>query len=205
MRIAEFRQDPSASQGARPLRDIQFVVQSDTTDNGVLWNVGRYAWEDTSGIINGKVYFYSVTAFGVVEVTNSIGEKELVELSGQPSASEAQAIVPRWGAVEGTCDQVSVVPNPYRGGADWDVTPSERDPTGTKIAFRNLPAERSTLRIYTLAGDLVQTVEHDGSGGEGTFYWNLVTRNGQNVVSGVYLYSVEWSGGVCRNRFVVIR
>jgi hypothetical protein len=107
--------------------------------------------------------------------------------------------------VSGTCEQVRVVPNPYRGGADWDLTPSERDPTGTKIAFRNLPEAASRLRIYTLSGDLVQTVDHDGSDGNGTYYWNLITRNGQNVVSGVYLYSVEWDGGICRGRFVVIR
>jgi hypothetical protein len=101
---------------------------------------------------------------------------------------------------------VTVVPNPYRGRADWDLVPSERDPTGTRIAFRDLPQERSTIRIYTLSGDLVKEAENDGSGGEGTYFWDMITRNGQNVVSGIYLYSVETEGGeTCRGRFVIIR
>ncbi len=65
------------------------------------------------------------------------------------------------------------------------------DPTGIKIEFRHLPACRSTVRIYTLAGDLVETLYHDGSEGRGTLMWDLVSRNGQNVTSGVYLFAVE--------------
>ena len=45
--------------------------------------------------------------------------------------------------------------------------------------------------LWKLSGDLVQTVHHDGIGGNGGATWNLVSRNGQEVVSGIYLYSVE--------------
>ncbi len=113
-------------------------------------------------------------------------------------------VVPRWDAANG-CDRVRVVPNPYRGRADWDLTPSDTDPTGTKIAFRNLPDEDTTIRIYTLSGDLVQEARHDGASGNGTYFWNMITRNGQNVTSGIYLYSVDSSEGICRGRFVIIR
>ncbi len=37
----------------------------------------------------------------------------------------------------------------------------------------------------------MQTIEHDGTGGSGHASWNLMSRNGQEVVSGVYLYSVQ--------------
>jgi hypothetical protein len=187
-----------------------------TDDGRLIYPVGRYRYEDTLGIINGKLYFYAVTAFGLTKINSSItGDPEDVELSGLPAAVEAEAVVPRWDAVEGACDQVTVVPNPYRGSAAWDLIPSERDPTGTKIAFRNLPATQATIRIYTLSGDLVKDEVVDGSGGNGTFFWNMITRNGQNIVSGVYLYSVQfdaynkdgvqYDGGTCRGRFVVIR
>jgi len=66
----------------------------------------------------------------------------------------------------------------------------------------------STIRIYTLSGDLVEVLYHDGSQGRGTKRWDLVSRNGQDVTSGVYLFSVE-PGGSEFNRtigkFVVIR
>jgi len=35
--------------------------------------------------------------------------------------------------------------------------------------------------------------------------WNLISRNGQRIVSGIYLYSVETELGRDLGRFVVIR
>jgi hypothetical protein len=64
------------------------------------------------------------------------------------------------------------------------------------------------VRIFTVAGDLVQTLLHDGSAGNGTLAWNLVSRNGQTVTSGVYLFSVEPDDGRFPKfvgKFVVIR
>ncbi len=216
MKIAEFRLNPDAAQekSALHLREatVRTVIPIGVTDDGKnVYPIGRYQYEDTDGIINGKLYFYSVTAFGVLERRNPVtGELEKLELGGQPNATEADAVIARWDAVSGGCDRVTVVPNPYRGGAGWDLIPADHDPTGTKLAFRNLPEGRSTIRIYTLAADLVQTIEHESAGGDGTVFWNMVSRNGQNITSGVYLYSVEASSGdaagqICRGRFVIIR
>jgi hypothetical protein len=214
MKIAEFWEDQSLAdqQGAQPLfmvrqTGVQSIGLTDDVPPKPIFPIGRYEFEDRDGIINGKVYFYAVTAFGFTTVRNEItGMDERVELGGLPSAVEAEKVIPRWDAASG-CDKVGVVPNPYRGSADWDLIPSERDPTGTKIAFRNLPKDDGTVRlkIYTLSGDLVREEEVNTSAGDGTYFWDLITRSGQNVVSGVYLYSVEYSGGTCRGRFVIIR
>jgi hypothetical protein len=214
MLIAEFRLNPKDPLGFNSPnhlsqvtdRDVNFVDETDSGDP--IYPIGRYSYTDSLGIINGKVHFYSVTAFGILKLNDPVtGEEVEIELGGQPAASEVEVVIPRWAAQEGgvNCDAIRVVPNPYRGSAAWDLIPSEQDPTGTKIAFRNLPNEKSTVRIYTLSGDLVQSAEHDGRNGDGTYFWNLITRNGQNVVSGMYLYSVEHPGGVCRGRFVIIR
>nr|MDA3837854.1 hypothetical protein [Candidatus Delongbacteria bacterium] len=64
--------------------------------------------------------------------------------------------------------------------------------------FMNLPV-RCVLRIYTLAGDLVKTIAHNGNAATGTVnkmglngaYWNLVSENNQASVSGIYLFSVH--------------
>lgn len=150
---------------------------------------GHYVYTDTLGLKNGMVYFYDVTAYSAWD--DETGRH--FELAGRPSASESDEVVPRWEATTGGGD-VIVVPNPYiKGGQPfgWDLTPSDSDPTGTKIAFAKLPAANCTVRIYTLAGDLVQTLAHDGRAGNGTVFWNLISRNGQDVVSGVYLYTVD--------------
>ena len=88
-------------------------------------------------------------------------------------------------------NEVYVVPNPATAETmePWRLEPNQDDPTGIKIEFRNLPACQSTVRIYTVAGDLVEILHNDGS--NGTLPWDLVSRNGQDVTSGVYLYSVE--------------
>jgi hypothetical protein len=97
------------------------------------------------------------------------------------------------------------------------VNPSSCDPTGTKIAFRNLPEDWTRLSIYSLTGDLVLEADPtdsrvvggcevgEGNRRNGTFYWDLISRSGQNVVAGVYLYVVETGGDACRGRFVIIR
>ncbi len=82
------------------------------------------------------------------------------------------------------------------------------DPTGVRVMFNNLPEANNTIRIFTLSGDLVQTIEHDGYSQGAMVPWNLMSRNGQEVVSGIYLYSVhsDRSGfDNFRGRFVIIR
>jgi len=51
----------------------------------------------------------------------------------------------------------------------------------------------------------VAVVDHDGSGGNGEASWNLISRNGQDVESGVYLFTVTSPLGHQVGRFVLIR
>jgi hypothetical protein len=105
---------------------------------------------------------------------------------------------------------VTVFPNPYRVEARWDQGRLARD---HYLWFANLPPS-CTLRIYTLSGDLVFQTNFDGSSyrGEGargvydpkrdigvdpptlsgtTYAWDMVSRQGQAVATGLYIYSVE--------------
>jgi hypothetical protein len=104
-----------------------------------------------------------------------------------------------------TTSDVIVVPNPYRGDVDygnmgWEdldghYTYSEEY---RKIAFLNIP-ERCVIRIYTLAGDLVKEIGHNGNSspdapywyGKHGAHWNLINENHQAAVSGIYLFSVQ--------------
>ena len=45
----------------------------------------------------------------------------------------------------------------------------------------------------------------DGTQGDGQAEWDLISRNGQDIESGIYLFTVEWPGGHEVGRFVVIR
>jgi hypothetical protein len=162
--------------------------------------IGRYTFTDLN-VINGMLYFYSITPYAKWYDTDA---KQWIEIQTQPAATEDIAIVPRANAQD-KLGKITVVPNPYVGRASWDLTPSDIDPTGTKIGFFGLPRCKSTLRIFSLSGDLIRELPHDGSDGNGTIWWNMVSRNGQDVVSGVYLFSVESDWGTYVGKFVIIR
>jgi hypothetical protein len=78
-----------------------------------------------------------------------------------------------------------------------------------------MPKGPWTLRIFTIAGDLVTTIHDDDlqpngrpqqeSPDDGQASWDLLSRNGQDVVSGIYLYSVEAPAFSTRGKFVIIR
>lgn len=166
---------------------------------------------------NGFLYFYSVTA---TDHNITINADNTVTISGEgiagdPGSSfsdtrpgtEAQTAAER--AANGA--NIYAYPNPATRDALEDFQqfyPNADDPTGVRVCIANLPAAQNTVKIYTLDGDLVETLEHDGSTGYGEVCWNLVSRNGQEVVSGIYLFSVE--SGDDRfddfiGKFVVIR
>ncbi|HEY2955960.1 MAG TPA: hypothetical protein VGK89_12000 [Candidatus Eisenbacteria bacterium] len=187
--------------------------------------VGFYRFEDNE-VRNGFLYFYSVTAYD----SSFDGETE-----GRKSAVEAEGVTPQAATKAGQA--VWVVPNPYKGRqriadrpSTWDLTPNATDPTGTHIDFMGLPPGRWTIRIYTVAGDLVQEIRstdavnqslrgpvttpggvlpgfnrQQDTANDGQASWNLISRNGQDIVSGVYLFVVDSSAGLQRGRFVVIR
>jgi len=106
---------------------------------------------------------------------------------------------------------IYVFPNPATREALAEFQkqpPSAEDPTGERIMFTNLPAARNTISIFTASGDLVEKVFHDGLADGGSASWNLVSRNGQEVVSGIYLYIVQSDNSRFEDfqgRFVIIR
>ena len=106
-------------------------------------------------------------------------------------------------------EEIYVVPNPATPSSmnDWRLQPNNDDPTGIKIEFHHLPHGRGTVTIYSLAGDWVQTLPFDARDGNGTLRWNLVSRNGQDVSSGVYLFRVDAAAPFqpFLGKFVVVR
>jgi hypothetical protein len=95
---------------------------------------------------------------------------------------------------EKTVENVRVVPNPYLGSAAW-----EREVYESRIYFTRLP-ETCTISIYTLTGDLVNTLYHNMDGdptpdGSGDEAWDLLTLNEQSIVTGLYIYRVVSDNG----------
>jgi hypothetical protein len=145
-------------------------------------------------------YYIAVTAFdfgspeaGLEPLESS---KTLTAMSAYPSNELDLAL-----------DEVSniyVYPNPYRDDASYRELGFEglgqEDRTRDrvrKVTFANLPA-KCTIRVFSLDGDLIREIKHDfpPSDPNSSYHeWDLVTRNVQMVVSGLYYWVVEDDNG----------
>jgi hypothetical protein len=82
---------------------------------------------------------------------------------------------------------IRVVPNPYYSHSSYEASQFAR-----VIRFMNLPA-RCKVRIFTLAGQLVRTLEKDDAS-TSILDWDVQTQNQLPVASGIYIFQVEADG-----------
>jgi len=89
-------------------------------------------------------------------------------------------------AAKDALELIGIVPNPYKGGSAYETSQL------VDVArFVNMP-ENANIRVYTLAGTLVNTLVK--SSPEATFDWNLRTEEGLPLASGIYLIHVDVPG-----------
>ncbi|NQS98516.1 MAG: hypothetical protein HQ591_08685 [candidate division Zixibacteria bacterium] len=190
------------------------MVEYDTIIEGFQYD---YHFADI-GVPNGWPgrLMYSVTAFDQGDPQNNLESLE--------SAVNENLVYAYAGArtAEETGRKVSVYPNPYRGRAAWDgFSETER-----LIYFQNLPSD-CEVRIFTLAGDLVDKFEHHASTYDGSDVaslapslsgmqvefsggqhgWDLITMHQEAIASGLYLFTVKDlnNGEVQVGKFLIIK
>jgi hypothetical protein len=172
------------------------------------------------GLRDGFRYFCAVTSYDT-------GTPEIESLESGITQNKTLAIpAPAPDEVATAGSKITVFPNPYRVEARWDQGRLVRD---HYLWFANLPS-RCTINIYTLSGDLVFNTEFDGATYHGQsargvynpqsdadvapptlsgsmFAWDLITRNGQAVATGLYLYSItdKSNGKRTIGKFLIIK
>ncbi|WP_420454360.1 hypothetical protein [Rubrivirga sp.] len=196
--------------GYRIYRSTDFQFTSDTEEpvfRGAAWDLvadvpiaeagqyldaelGRYRFVDEA-VEFGRRYGYYVAAYDSDPApwtsANGTVVTDLPELvSGSYNRSQATAAL----AGPVASFDVYAVPNPFVFG-DAQRSFGLNDPY--RIEFRNLP-ERATIRIYTVAGDLIRTIEHgpDARGNLfGTTGWDQKSDSGLLVAPGLYVFHVR--------------
>jgi len=151
----------------------------------------------------GVEYYVAVTSYDRGIPSNDLNFLE----TGRDADANMRVFFPGTLASE-DMDNIKVVPNPYIGRSKFDgrLENDEKGDKSRRLWFINLP-QKCTVRIYTLAGDLVQTLHHDGAdmtdivtisraatqgiAAEGMHSWNLLSKHNQIIAPGVYLFSVE--------------
>ncbi|MFH2047881.1 MAG: hypothetical protein ABIJ12_00395, partial [bacterium] len=112
-----------------------------------------------------------------------------------------------WDEEENEVNNVYVFPNPYRDDQWYRLNGFEglgeedrmRDRV-RKVTFGNLPP-RCTIKIFSLDGDLIQEIDHEFDKGNplSSYHeWDLISRNVQIIVSGLYYWVVEDDKGNTR-------
>lgn len=175
----------------------------------------QYRFEN---IQNGWQHAVAVTAFDRGDEVNNLSS-----LESSPLANMERVFAGKPGNDGFLNGDPFVYPNPYYAGASWEGSSTfEED---RKIMFANLPA-RCEVRIYTVAGDLVDQFEHtqEYNGDDirwfntysdtstttfpgGEHAWDLLSKDTQIIARGIYLFSVKdlSSGKVFKGKFVVIK
>jgi len=156
--------------------------------------------EVNKGDVNGEGMYYFLDQ----DANFKIGESRYyavtsVDVNGNESGkTNITKFAKNVGSVE-KLGKVYAVPNPFISKSGFQGTGDVTD----KIGFYGLP-EKCTIRIFSYGGQLVDLIEHDTP-----LYsteWFQMTKNGQEIASGIYFYVVTTPNGEQSNgKFVVIK
>ncbi len=211
---------------------FSLLLQVDRNDNDIGSNTG-FSLVECDTFIDGKKYSYHFTDEGVLNgwpgramysVTSFDQGDPQNNLESLESSLYSNLVYAYPGArpQEETGRKVTVYPNPYRAHADWDGFGE----TERLLYFQNLPSD-CEVRIFTLAGDLVDKFEHhsdtyDGSDiaslspnisgtnvefSGGQHGWDLISMHQSAVATGLYMFTVKDlnTGKVQVGKFLIIK
>ena len=88
--------------------------------------------------------------------------------------------------------KVGVKPNPYKKKALFDNAGNAFD---HKVTFYNLPPT-AKITILDVSGQIVNEINFSSNDpNNGSVFWDLFSKDGVEVASGLYIYVVEYQGG----------
>ncbi len=186
-----------------------FYQDGELTPDGLRFKYFEYRYT-VRNLLPSLKYFASVTAFDF----GSQGTN-LPFLETNPVRTAVEMFALDRVAQQPAADlNVIVYPNPYRinGGYRGDGFEGRGRETfqaerTRALHFMNLPPVCKIL-VYSLDGDLIRQIDHDEAPESPTAMqdtWDLITRNLQVAVSGIYYYVVETPDGSTQiGKFVLI-
>ncbi len=116
------------------------------------------------------------------------------------------AVFALMGSPDGSAADSFAFPVPWRPyGPLAGSSPGQSGTEAGGITFSNLPSECS-IKIFSLAGELVRELQHSDLGGLlAQENWDVRTTHGKPVASGVYLWQISSSVDTKTGKLLVIR
>ena len=93
---------------------------------------------------------------------------------------------PNLAAVNNDLNKITIVPNPYYG-----FNSLETETSGRFVTFRRLP-KQVTIKIYTINGDLIKTLEKNDN--NPTIRWDMTNVDDVPIASGIYICLIDAPG-----------
>lgn len=190
----------------------QFNVEDDPS---VPYHTGlQYSFVD-SNLRIGNYYTYAVTSYSYPEVFVSFPFDTLFSNIVESKISDNAKLIRLPFSPSKKLGEVKVVPNPYRGDIYYtDGNGYEGDERTWTVErkvvwFTHLPSH-ATIRIFTIAGDLITSIYHDDAARTGIGLpigqeeWKLFSESGRPITSGLYVFTVESEFGTQVGKFVII-
>jgi len=149
------------------LFDIMFVWAPRLVSNGVFGNAGE------------EFYMYPYTALR--PYYNGTAPLYYEFTTKKPAFGDITS-------AKGEMEKIKVVPNPYYGFSTLD-----RSSVDKYVTFTHLPLN-CAIKIYTLNGDLIKTINKTGTGDptfNSTIEWNLQNQDKVPVSSGIYVVLID--------------
>lgn len=182
---------------------VAFTTDIDTLSEEFLTAEGNLKYYEYEFVIDNILptvpYYVSVTAYDM-----GSPKSDLVSLETSVT-NMAQMMYPYSSADQATGEdlEVYVYPNPYRADGGYrsrgfegrgDFRPDYRVRT---IHFENVPP-KCTISIYSIDGDLIRSLDHDedpDNRNSRHHTWDMISRNTQEIKSGLYYWVVVASDG----------
>jgi len=146
----------------------------------------------------------AMAGFRTDYTVTSIGPTLASDVLETPLSESAVVTVTPGTPPDDNLERVAVVPNPYKGFAEWDPAPGEG-----RMHFIHIPPG-TRIRIFTTNAELVRELTMDSAsspgGVTGELPWDMRNGKGEKVVTGIYIYQAETPEGRTRKgHFVIIK
>lgn len=191
----------------------QFVDNSDVVKTGYTYWYYVAAFDNESGNVGGVAYTSLESGkdnwngrdgrwYGTYHFASGAAQYPTTDLAGKKFLGANYVLQPPRVAASTLIKgdkKIMVKPNPYKVQAPHDVGLEH------KIQFYNLTAD-TRITILDLSGQIMEVLEYEGTDPtNGAIFWDMFTKDGPEVSSGLYIWLAEYPGGQQRGYLAIQR
>lgn len=200
------------TRGVLPTRQRVIILENTATRDS-LWSPGERViiLKGDAGVEGTWEFTFNPPASGN-PIAPKAGDVYFIATTRPFTAQDSYSFTSRASTIDqaqaaNELDRIAVVPNPYvvTNAIEQLDRQNPRDRGARRLYFNHLPRE-CTIRIFTITGELVETIEHSAEIDDGKVFWDLTTQDNFPIAYGVYIFHVDAGAlGEKIGRFAVIK